>query len=207
MTYRRMSKRLVSLAAALALSLATAAPVSAADDRVVVIRDAEIEATIRAYAAPLFQAAGLAPDDIHVILVQSDKINAYVTHGLNLVLYTGLLIRSETAGQVIGVIAHETGHIAGGHLARLREEVDTLLLKSLAVAALASPRPSPAASPTPPASSSVPAATCCCATSCATAAPRNRRPTTPASDSSTPPVSRAAACCAFSRSCRPRNSC
>jgi predicted Zn-dependent protease len=136
MTYRRMSKRLVSLAAVLALLLAATAPVSAADDRVVVIRDAEIEATIRAYATPLFQAAGLTPEDIHVALVQSDKINAYVTHGLTLVLYTGLLIRSETAGQVIGVIAHETGHIAGGHLVRLREEVDTLLLKSLAVAAL-----------------------------------------------------------------------
>ena len=120
----------------LALLLAATAPVSAADDRVVVIRDAEIEATIRAYATPLFQAAGLTPDDIHVALVQSDKINAYVTHGLTLVLYTGLLARSETAGQVIGVIAHETGHIAGGHLVRLREEVDTLLLKSLAVAAL-----------------------------------------------------------------------
>src|SRR5438876_12100879 len=98
MTYRRMSKRLVSLAAALALLLAATAPVSAADDRMAVIRDAEIEATIRAYATPLFQAAGLTPDDIHVALVESDKINAYVTHGLNLVLYTGLLIRSEAAG-------------------------------------------------------------------------------------------------------------
>ena len=56
-----MSKRLVSLAAGLALSLAATAPLSAADDRVVVIRDAEIEATIRDYATPLFQAAGLAP--------------------------------------------------------------------------------------------------------------------------------------------------
>jgi len=80
MTYRRMSKRLVSLAAALALLLAATAPVSAADDRVAVIRDAEIEATIRAYATPLFQAAGLTPDDIDVALVESDKINAYVTH-------------------------------------------------------------------------------------------------------------------------------
>src|SRR5207249_695992 len=113
----------VSLAAALALLLAATAPVSAADDRVAVIRDAEIEATIRAYATPLFQAAGLTPDDIHVALVESDKINAYVTHGLNLVLYTGLLIRSEAAGQVIGVIAHATGHIAGDHVARLREHV------------------------------------------------------------------------------------
>src|SRR5690349_24505011 len=136
MTYRRMSKRLVSLAAALALSVAATAPVSAADDRVVVIRDAEIEATIRAYATPLFQAAGLTPDDINVALVESDKVNAYVTRGLTLVLYSGLLIRSETADQVIGVIAHETGHFADGHLARLREEVDTILLKSLAVAAL-----------------------------------------------------------------------
>src|SRR5215470_11516211 len=136
MTYRRISKRLVSLAAALALSLGAVAPAAAAEDRLVVIRDAEIEATIRAYATPIFQAAGLVPDDIQIALVQNDRINAYVTHGLNLVLYTGLLVRSEAAGQVIGVIAHETGHIAGGHLVRLREELDTLLLKSLAVAAL-----------------------------------------------------------------------
>jgi predicted Zn-dependent protease len=132
MTDERMSKRWASLAASVALLLAAAAPVTAADERAVFIRDAEIEATIRAYATPLFQAAGLEPDNIRVLLVQKDQINAFVAGGLNLVLYTGLLIRSESASQVIGVIAHETGHIAGGHLARLQQELETIQLEALA---------------------------------------------------------------------------
>src|SRR5882672_9965435 len=124
MTNERVSKRWASLAASFALLLAAVAPASAADDRPVFVRDAEIEATIRAYATPLFQVAGLEPENIRVILVQKDQINAFVAGGLNLFLYTGLLIRSENANQVIGVIAHETGHIAGGHLARMKDEVD-----------------------------------------------------------------------------------
>ena len=136
MTIARIFKQLVSLAACLALVPAVAAPASAADDRPVFVRDAEIEATIRAYATPLFQVAGLAPDDIRVVLVQKDQINAFVAGGLNLFLYTGLLIRSENANQVIGVIAHETGHIAGGHLARMKDEVEKATLEALAAVVL-----------------------------------------------------------------------
>jgi len=85
------------------------------------IRDAEIENTIRVWATPLFEAAGLVPEDVRIILVNDRRLNAFVAGGQNLFLNTGLLLRSEHAGQVIGVIAHETGHIAGGHLARLPE--------------------------------------------------------------------------------------
>lgn len=85
------------------------------------IRDAEIENTIRVWSTPLFEAAGLVPDDVRIILVNSRQLNAFVAGGQNLFLNTGLLLRSQHAGQVIGVIAHETGHIAGGHLARLQD--------------------------------------------------------------------------------------
>jgi predicted Zn-dependent protease len=87
------------------------------------IRDAEIENTIRVWATPLFEAAGLVPEDVRIILVNDRRLNAFVAGGQNLFLNTGLLLRSEHAGQVVGVIAHETGHIAGGHLARMPEAI------------------------------------------------------------------------------------
>lgn len=90
-----------------------------------IIRDAEIENTIRAYATPLFQAAGLEPSAINIYLVKDKTLNAFVAGGQKLFLNTGLLIKSDNAGQVIGVIAHETGHIAGGHLTRTRDAMET----------------------------------------------------------------------------------
>lgn len=87
------------------------------------IRDAEIENTIRAYATPLFQAAGLSAADVNIYLINDPSLNAFVAGGLNLFLHTGLLMRSRNANQVIGVIAHETGHISGGHLARFQGQM------------------------------------------------------------------------------------
>jgi predicted Zn-dependent protease len=83
------------------------------------IRDAEIENTIRAYSAPLFAAAGLNSKDVKILIVNDDTLNAFVFGGMNLFIHTGLLLQSEHAGQLIAVIAHETGHIAGGHLSRM----------------------------------------------------------------------------------------
>jgi predicted Zn-dependent protease len=83
------------------------------------IRDAEIEHTIRAYATPLLRAASLVPEDVNFHLLRSPELNAFVARGQRIFLSTGLLMRSEHPGQVIGVIAHEIGHITGGHLARL----------------------------------------------------------------------------------------
>ncbi len=89
------------------------------------IRDAEIENIIRAYAAPLLNAAGLDPDAFRVHLINSDDLNAYVARGQRLFITTGLLRRSANANQVLGVMAHEMGHIAGGHLARLSDALNT----------------------------------------------------------------------------------
>ncbi len=88
------------------------------------IRDAEIESIIRDYAAPLFRAAGLPPESIQVHLVNDSALNAFVAGGLNMFINTGLLMRSEDPLQVIGVIAHETGHISGGHLSRTRDALE-----------------------------------------------------------------------------------
>ncbi len=85
------------------------------------VRDSEIESTIRGWADPVFTAAGLDPSAVRVLLVNDPALNAFVAGGQNIFLNTGLLMEADSPGQVIGVIAHETGHIAGGHLARTGE--------------------------------------------------------------------------------------
>ncbi len=90
------------------------------------IRDAEIENTIRAYATPLFRAAGLEPSNVKIFLVNDRSLNAFVARGQNLFINTGLLMESEHAGQIIGVIAHETGHIAAAHVVRAHEAMNKI---------------------------------------------------------------------------------
>jgi len=85
------------------------------------IRDAEIESTIRLFGAPLFAVAGLEPSAVRVYLVNDPSLNAFVAGGQKIFINTGLLTASDNANQVIGVIAHETGHITGGHLARSQD--------------------------------------------------------------------------------------
>ena len=87
------------------------------------IRDAEIENTIRLFAAPLFRTVSLEPSDVKIYLIRDSALNAFVAGGQKMFINTGLLIRSSNAGQIIGVIAHETGHIAGGHLSRIGDVI------------------------------------------------------------------------------------
>ena len=142
-----MQKRISYLAAGVFAALSLSAPPATAQQRISFVRDAEVENTIRAYATPLFLAAGLDASAITVHLVNDTALNAFVANGLNMYINTGLLMRSENAGQVIGVIAHETGHIMGGHLARLRDGLNGALAESIvalvvgAAAAIASGRP------------------------------------------------------------------
>jgi predicted Zn-dependent protease len=88
------------------------------------IRDTEIEATLRGYMDPILVAAELEPADVHLRLVNSPVTNAFVSRGQQLFLHTGLITAAESPNEVIGVIAHETGHIAGGHLARSRQAME-----------------------------------------------------------------------------------
>ena len=87
------------------------------------IRDAEIESIIRGYADPIFNAAGIDPAAVQIYVVADNQLNAFVAGGQNLFLYTGLLMTAESPNQLIGVIAHETGHMAGGHIARLQQKL------------------------------------------------------------------------------------
>lgn len=114
--------------------MAAAAAPAAAQNRgggLALIRDAEVEHTIRAYSSPIFQAAGLSAAKIQVHLVNDSRLNAFVAGGRHMFINTGLLMRAEHAGQVIGVIAHETGHIVGGHLVRLQRELEDAQIKQI----------------------------------------------------------------------------
>jgi predicted Zn-dependent protease len=83
------------------------------------IRDAEIESLMRLYSKPIFKAAGINPASVRVYLIADPSINAFVAGGQRIFIHTGLITRSPTPNAVIGVLAHESGHIAGGHLARM----------------------------------------------------------------------------------------
>ncbi len=86
----------------------------------VLIRDTEIEGILRDWSEPVIKAANLNPDSVNILIVQDPNINAFVAGGQNVFLYSGLLIKTENASEALGVIAHELGHISGGHLVRTR---------------------------------------------------------------------------------------
>ncbi|MBT4710525.1 MAG: M48 family metalloprotease [Alphaproteobacteria bacterium] len=95
------------------------------------IRDAEIEHISRAWATPLFKAAGLNPADVEIHLINDPTINAFVAGGQKVFLNTGLLLAATSENQIMGVIAHETGHLAGGHLARTHEALRTANVQTI----------------------------------------------------------------------------
>lgn len=85
------------------------------------IRDAEIEHYLRTLATPLMRAAAIEPSSVNFVLIQSTDLNAFVAEGMNVFVYTGLLQATDTPDQLAGVLAHELGHISGGHLIRGRD--------------------------------------------------------------------------------------
>lgn len=87
------------------------------------IRDAEVEHTLRTFGEPIFSAANLEPQNVRIFIVNDDAINAYVAGGQNIFVHTGLIEAAQNPGMLLGVLAHETGHIAGGHLARGAEKM------------------------------------------------------------------------------------
>ncbi|MGK2922199.1 MAG: M48 family metallopeptidase, partial [Methyloceanibacter sp.] len=127
-----------ALVACLIASLTVPSAASAAG----LIRDAETEALIRQYAKPILRAAGLGAQSVKIHIVNDRNFNAFVVDGHNMFMHAGTLMIADTPNQVIGVIAHETGHITGGHLARLRNQVSkaqstALMLQLLGLAAMA----------------------------------------------------------------------
>ncbi len=131
------------LIAALALAALAAAPAAART----VIRDAEIERTVAMLARPVFEAAGVPPASVRLFVLLDPAPNAFVAGGRNMVFTTGLIQRFDRPEALTGVIAHETGHITGGHLARrqvaAREFSGPALLATLAAVAAAAAAGSP----------------------------------------------------------------
>ena len=111
-------------AAALAFAAGLAAPTQSADAQgLSFIRDTEIEQLLNDYAQPIFRAAGLGAGRITMRIIRHESFNAFVLDGRNVFIHTGSLLASETPNQVIGVIAHEAGHIANAHLSDLRSKI------------------------------------------------------------------------------------
>ena len=90
----------------------------------IIIRDTEIENILKEWTAPLFKAAGIDQNGVNMVLVQDSQINAFVSGGANIFIYTGLIQKTKTPEELIGVLAHEIGHIAGGHLIGLRNATE-----------------------------------------------------------------------------------
>jgi predicted Zn-dependent protease len=124
----------------LGLTLATAGAQPAAAQSV--LRDSETEALFRDLSRPLIEAARLDPASVKVVLVQDPDINAFVTAGQAVYIHSGLIAAADNANQLQGVIAHELGHVAGGHAIRRNEGARaatkiSILSQVLAAAAVA----------------------------------------------------------------------
>jgi predicted Zn-dependent protease len=119
------ASRAIALIAAAAVALgslpARAQTGSAAG--IPMIRDAEIEQLLRDYSQPILRAAGLAQQNVQVVIINQNVFNAFVMDAHRIFVFSGALMQATTPNQLIGVFAHETGHIVGGHLSKMRQEL------------------------------------------------------------------------------------
>ena len=138
----RHAARLVGATAAAGLMLTAAAPASAQS----AIRDTEIEAIIHEWADPVFLGMGLEPSEVEILLIADPELNAFATRGRIMGINTGLILRTRSPNELLGVIAHEAGHIRNRHTLRdgaqnagMQPMLMTMALGALAIAAGAPP--------------------------------------------------------------------
>jgi predicted Zn-dependent protease len=110
-------------AAAVGLASLPARPQTGSSAGIPMIRDAEIEQLMRDYTTPIFRVAGLTDQNIHVVIIDDKSFNAFVMDAHRIFINVGALMQATTPNQIIGVLAHETGHIVGGHLSKIRQEL------------------------------------------------------------------------------------
>jgi predicted Zn-dependent protease len=123
---RAPAAQAIALLTAVAVGAAGIAPAHSQDNAtrgMPLIRDAEIEQLLRDYAQPILRVAGLAKQNVRVVVLSDRSFNAFVMDGRHIFINAGALFDAKTPNEVIGVFAHETGHLAGGHLQRLREQL------------------------------------------------------------------------------------
>ena len=127
----------------LVLGLAVARPAAAADEGPSILRDTESEQLFNDIATPLVEAASLDKKSVKVILIKDDSINAFVAGSQDVYVHSGLILAADNVNEVQAVIAHELGHVAGGHSIRLADgakqatgiTLATLVLGAIAIAA------------------------------------------------------------------------
>ena len=121
---RNKSMGLTAVTVAVALVLAPVSSALAQENRgPPTLRDTETEQLLRDYTRPILRAAGLEKQNIQPVIINNGTFNAFVADGRRIFVNYGAILQSETPNQLIGVLAHETGHLAGGHLAKLREQL------------------------------------------------------------------------------------
>ena len=119
----RKMRKFTAIATAVSLVVAPVAAFAEEEKGLPILRDTETEQLLRDYSRPILRAAGLERQNIQVVIINQNVFNAFVADGRRIFVNHGALLQSETPNQIIGVLAHETGHLAGGHLARMREQL------------------------------------------------------------------------------------
>jgi predicted Zn-dependent protease len=109
--------------AAITLAGSPARAQTGSDAGIPLIRDAEIEQLMRDYTAPIFKVAGLTTQNVQVVIIDDKAFNAFVMDAHRIFVNLGALMQSKTPNELIGVFAHECGHIVGGHLSKMRQEL------------------------------------------------------------------------------------
>ncbi len=120
---RRKISKLTAAVTAAALVVAPGSVLAQENKGPPLLRDTEIEQLLRDYTRPILRTAGLEKQNIQVVIINEKTFNAFVADGRRIFVNYGALMQSETPNQLIGVLAHETGHLAGGHLAKMREQL------------------------------------------------------------------------------------
>ena len=124
MAPRQKTSGLTAVTAAVALAIAPMSPALAEPEKgPPIIRDTEAEQLLREYTRPILRTAGLEKQNIQVVILNEKGFNAFVADGHRIFVNYGALMQADTPNQIIGVLAHETGHLAGGHLSKLREQL------------------------------------------------------------------------------------
>jgi predicted Zn-dependent protease len=120
---RKMTSKWTALMTAVALAVAPMAAHAQENKGPPILRDTESEQLLREYTRPILRAAGLEKQNIQMVIINESVFNAFVADGRRIFVNYGAIMQSETPNQLIGVLAHETGHLAGGHLAKMREQL------------------------------------------------------------------------------------
>src|SRR6266481_680866 len=123
MALRRKTSKLTAVATAVSLAMAPMSALAQQQKGPRIIRDTEAEQLLREYTRPILRTAGLEKQNIQIVILNEKVFNAFVADGRRIFVNYGALMQSETPNQITGVLAHETGHLAGGHLSKLREQL------------------------------------------------------------------------------------